>query len=387
MHRSTRTEFFRTEGAPTDQVTVVTAFDHPARGTVHCPAAPLLAAWLEALGIPHRTGPVALRGAAEPAERHQGRPGLLATSYLDPSGRPVGLAAAAPARLAGAARRAVLGYTAVLKTRRVLLPAPPAPCTAWPPAATPRPRPAAPPASPPAPPPAAVGPLAAGRAGACSAAGQARRTADGRLAEGETLLLVGAGTGAYGTGLPRAVLPGHPEELTVGTVEQAERIAPADPARLAFVTVPCTPLQEVREIVTVLRRRFPTLRGQHPDQWCYRASDLRDAAESAARQSDLVLLLGAFGPVLPDWLPAGRTVRPGGLAGLRPELLAEAATLTVLEPVPGPAGSLTTSGLLTVLSGLGPLSTVDRRAASEVRGGPAAGLCGGVQNAAPSTAR
>ncbi|MGW2402416.1 hypothetical protein ACWCYY_38320 [Kitasatospora sp. NPDC001664] len=370
----------------TDQVTVVTAFDHPARGTVHCPAAPLLAAWLEVLGIPHTTGPVVPRGAAEPAERHQGRPGLLATTYLDPAGRPVGLAAAAPARLAGAARRAVLGFTAALRTRRVLLPGPPAPCAAWPPVTTPRPRPAGAPDGPSVLPPPAVGPLAAGRSAGCSAAAQARRTADSRLAEGETLLLVGTGTGAYGTGLPRVVLPGHPEDLTVGTVEQAERIAPATPERLAFVTAPCTPVQEVRDILTVLRRRFPTLRGQHPDQWCYRASDLRDAAESAVRQSDLVLLLGSFGPVLPDWLPAGRTVRPGGLAGLRPELLAEAATLTVLEPVPGPPGSLTTAGLLTVLGGLGPLSTVDRRAASEVRG-VTAGLPGAVQNAAVSSTR
>ncbi|MGW4651611.1 hypothetical protein ACWEPF_34265, partial [Kitasatospora sp. NPDC004289] len=61
----------------TDQVTVVTAFDHPARGTVHCPAAPLLAAWLEALGIPHATGPVVPRGenlTDRPLDVH-GQPG------------------------------------------------------------------------------------------------------------------------------------------------------------------------------------------------------------------------------------------------------------------------------------------------------------------------
>ncbi|MFJ8045267.1 hypothetical protein ACIRBX_32660 [Kitasatospora sp. NPDC096147] len=389
MHRSTRTEYFRTAGGRADRVTVVTAFEHPERGTVHCPAAPLLTAWLEQRGVPCEPGPVILRGGAEPAGRQQGRPGLVATSYLDPTGGVVGLAAAAPARLVGAARRAVYGFTAVLRTRRVLLPEPLAACTARPggaaPGAAPRPRPApadAPSAGWPAHPP--VASPGAPPTALCPAGTEARRIAEHRLAEGETVLLIGSGTGAYGTGRAWPVLPGHPEELTVGTVEQAERVAPPTPERLAFVTVPCTPLQEVREIVAVLRRRFPTLRGQHPDQWCYRASDQRDTAESAARQSDLVLLLGHFGPTLPAWLPVGRTARPGGPGDLRPELLAEVSTVTVLEPAPGPPGGLGTAGLLTLLGGLGPLSVVDRRAVSTVRRGHS-GPPAAVQNPALSS--
>ncbi|MER5863481.1 hypothetical protein [Kitasatospora sp. NPDC002040] len=361
---------------------MATAFEHPARGTVHCPAAPLLTAWLEARGVPCGIGTVTVLGDGDSgtAGRQENRPGVLATSYLDPSGRAVGLAAAAPAHLADAARQVVLAFTAVLRTRRVLLPERLAPCAAWT-SATPRPRAGSSPSVPARDPFAKATDHAAAPFAACSAGAEARRTADRHLAEGETLLLVGTGTGAYGTGLPRSVLPGHPEELTVGTVEQAERINPPFPERLSFVVTPCTPLQEVREIVALLRRRFSTLRGQHPDQMCYRASDLRDAADTAARQSDLVLLLGTSGPVLPRWLPAGRTVRLDGPAGLRPELLAEVSTLTVLEPAPGPPGALTTAGLLALLGGLGPVGVVDRRVVSEIHSGHS-GVLGGMRDAA-----
>ncbi|MFJ5228920.1 hypothetical protein ACIQBJ_03375 [Kitasatospora sp. NPDC088391] len=290
---------------------------------------------------------------------------MLATTYLDQDGNAVGVALVAPARHVSAARLAVQTFTAALRTRRILLPAPATACpsarshlTAPGPRRSPDPVPENTPAA---------------HREPCPAVGEARRTAALHLGQGESLLLVGSGSGAFGTlgalGAlpPEAVVPGRPETLTVRSPEQAELVAPANPKRTSFVAVPCTPVQELREIVAVLRRRFPALRGQHPDQWCYRASDQRDAVESAARQSDLVMLLGAPGAALPPWLPAGRTVRVGRVGVLTPELLTDVSTLTVLEPVPGSPGSPTTARVLSLVGGLGPLSIVDRRSTSTVR--------------------
>ncbi|MET9697767.1 hypothetical protein ABZY31_12655 [Streptomyces sp. NPDC006529] len=49
----------------------------------------------------------------------------------------------------------------------------------------------------------------------------------------------------------------------VRTAEQALLFTPPAPDRLSFVATPCTPAQEIREIVAVLRRRFPTHARQH----------------------------------------------------------------------------------------------------------------------------
>ncbi|MBC3839714.1 hypothetical protein GXW82_04165 [Streptacidiphilus sp. 4-A2] len=42
----------------------------------------------------------------------------------------------------------------------------------------------------------------------------------------------------------------------------------------------------------MLRRRFPRLRGQHPDEWCYTTTDLHSLTRSAIAECDLVLLAG-----------------------------------------------------------------------------------------------
>ena len=85
-------------------------------------------------------------------------------------------------------------------------------------------------------------------------------------AAGYTVLLVGhAGhdevEGTLGEAPASTVL--------VETVEDAERVRVADPARVAYVTQTTLSLDETAEIIATLRRRFPAIEGPDEGDICY----------------------------------------------------------------------------------------------------------------------
>ncbi|MFF7194557.1 hypothetical protein ACFZAM_12705 [Streptomyces sp. NPDC008079] len=177
------------------------------------------------------------------------------------------------------------------------------------------------------------------------------------LARGETVVVLGR------SGVPQ--VPGAAGErgtavTVIATVEHARHFQPTDPDRLSFVLSPCTPVEPAAEILGVLRTRFPRLRGQHPDQWCYAESDFRAASASVTDASDLLITVG-HGP----FPAAGAIVPPkrhrhiDGLGDLHPDDLAQAPTLGLVER--GPDSAHLTRQILTALSGLGPLSVVQRQ--------------------------
>src|SRR5262249_28032679 len=52
------------------------------------------------------------------------------------------------------------------------------------------------------------------------------------------------------------------------------------------------PVEEATAMLSVLRARFPLVRGQHYDALCYAATDRAAAIKQVAAPSDLVLVLG-----------------------------------------------------------------------------------------------
>ncbi|AUG75862.1 hypothetical protein CFP65_0943 [Kitasatospora sp. MMS16-BH015] len=347
MNRTRLTDHTEVAGRPGDPVTVLSGFHHPARGPVSCPAAPLLAGWLRERGQECR---IAAAGALPAGSG--GR--LAATTYLDLDGRVVGLAVTAPAHRATLAAEAVRVWSAALRTRRLLV------CTA--------PLGCEPPPSLPTQPDARTADRARGRPTprtVCPRAVATWATAAQYEARGDTVLLLGTGGPARAGDAETAHRP------RVRDVAAAHVVQPADPERLSFVQYPCAPVEEMAEILKVLRRRFPMLRGQHPDEWCYRAADRRLAVRAVARAGDLVLL-GARSTEA-EWLKPEVRVPFDGLHVLRPELLAKAATigllapLTPLVPLAGDGGRDGTELVAEVLGGLGPLSLVHHRSLTQVR--------------------
>jgi 4-hydroxy-3-methylbut-2-enyl diphosphate reductase len=98
---------------------------------------------------------------------------------------------------------------------------------------------------------------------------------------------------------------GHPEvigtfgqvpegEMTlIETAEDAERISPADPARLAFLTQTTLSVDDTAEIVSILKRRFPAITGPRGEDICYATSNRQAAVKEIAGRCDAILVIGA----------------------------------------------------------------------------------------------
>ncbi|HVY89500.1 MAG TPA: 4-hydroxy-3-methylbut-2-enyl diphosphate reductase [Hyphomonadaceae bacterium] len=98
---------------------------------------------------------------------------------------------------------------------------------------------------------------------------------------------------------------GHPEVVgTMGqldpgamtlieTVEDAESFQPADPARLAYVTQTTLSVDDTKDIVATLRRRFPKMAEPRKDDICYATTNRQEAVKAIASEAQLVLVIGA----------------------------------------------------------------------------------------------
>lgn len=98
---------------------------------------------------------------------------------------------------------------------------------------------------------------------------------------------------------------GHPEVIgTMGqlpdgaitlieTVADAERFAPRDPSKLAFVTQTTLSVDDTAEIVGVLQRRFPAMAAPHKEDICYATTNRQDAVKAMGARADLVLVIGS----------------------------------------------------------------------------------------------
>ncbi|MFF2820855.1 hypothetical protein ACFVT9_35670 [Kitasatospora cineracea] len=334
---------------------MASSFDHPERGRVECPSAPLIAAWLDTWGMPNTTGPLTgtRRTTARTADRHGGQ--LVATTYTDTGGRAVGIAVLAPPLLVETAVQAVSTWSACLRTRRLLVPR-----------LTPHCEPALTalfePGTPNAPTPAAT-------TDDCRHRASTRQTALDHRKDRRTVLVVGAPPGEAGASAPASA----EGMLLVPDVETAVRLRVPDPRNLALVVAPCADTRGADRIIAALGERFPLLEGQHPGQWCHRSTDNRQAVQAAVGNSDLALFLPGAPPVPPR---ARNTLRVRTLADLRPADLAPATTIALLGPPASPPSptAAEVAGMARVLSGLGPTAVVHQRFTSEAESDASAGF-------------
>ena len=97
---------------------------------------------------------------------------------------------------------------------------------------------------------------------------------------------------------------GHPEvEGTMGqadagihlveTVDEVARLQIADPLRLAYVTQTTLSVDDCREIIEAIKRRFPAVAEPKKQDICYATQNRQDAVKFMAPQCDLVLVIGS----------------------------------------------------------------------------------------------
>ena len=127
--------------------------------------------------------------------------------------------------------------------------------------------------------------------------------------------------------------PGHPEvEGTMGQapgevrlvsdLADAAALAPADPERLAYVTQTTLSVDDTREIIAALKKRFPKIRGPDVKDICYATQNRQTAVRRLAERSDVILVLGA------DYSSNSNRLRElGEEAGIESHLIPDAESL------------------------------------------------------------
>jgi 4-hydroxy-3-methylbut-2-enyl diphosphate reductase len=102
----------------------------------------------------------------------------------------------------------------------------------------------------------------------------------------------------------------------VECVDDVARLEVEDPEKLGCVTQTTLSVDDTREILDALRRRFPAIRLPRKDDICYATQNRQDAVKSLADEADLVLVVGA-----PESSNSSRLVEVAAKRGARARLV------------------------------------------------------------------
>jgi 4-hydroxy-3-methylbut-2-en-1-yl diphosphate reductase len=85
-----------------------------------------------------------------------------------------------------------------------------------------------------------------------------------------------------------------PEKIQiVGSAGEAETIKVADPDKLVVLTQTTLSVDDTREMIEILRRRFPRLITAAKEDICFATQNRQDAVKQLAERVDLVLVIGS----------------------------------------------------------------------------------------------
>jgi 4-hydroxy-3-methylbut-2-enyl diphosphate reductase len=152
----------------------------------------------------------------------------------------------------------------------------------------------------------------------CPLVSKVHREVERHGRSGRTVLLVGHTGHPEVVGTMGQAAPGS--VLLVENVQDAEAVDVPDPERLAYATQTTLSVADTRDIIEVLRRRFPQIQGPRGEDICYATTNRQQAVEAIARRSDLVLVVGA-----PNSSNARRLVEVARQSGCERAMLIERA--------------------------------------------------------------
>jgi 4-hydroxy-3-methylbut-2-enyl diphosphate reductase len=79
----------------------------------------------------------------------------------------------------------------------------------------------------------------------------------------------------------------------VQTVQDARRVEVIDPAKVAVVTQTTLSVDDTREIIEALTRRFPALISPAKDDICYATQNRQNAVKALCREAEVILVIGS----------------------------------------------------------------------------------------------
>ncbi len=83
------------------------------------------------------------------------------------------------------------------------------------------------------------------------------------------------------------------QTIVVASAQEAEQVQVADPENVYYLTQTTLSLDEAGEIITVLKRRFPSIQGPKAQDICYATENRQQAVKRRAPQCDLLLVVGS----------------------------------------------------------------------------------------------
>lgn len=79
----------------------------------------------------------------------------------------------------------------------------------------------------------------------------------------------------------------------VGAPEEVASLTVPDPERVAYLTQTTLSLDETKDIIEALRRKFPKIQGPHAQDICYATENRQTAVKHVASEADLLLVVGS----------------------------------------------------------------------------------------------
>lgn len=79
----------------------------------------------------------------------------------------------------------------------------------------------------------------------------------------------------------------------VGSPAQVESLTVPDPDRVAYLTQTTLSLDETKDIIAALKRKFPNIQGPHAQDICYATENRQVAVKEIASEADLLLVVGS----------------------------------------------------------------------------------------------
>jgi 4-hydroxy-3-methylbut-2-enyl diphosphate reductase len=108
-----------------------------------------------------------------------------------------------------------------------------------------------------------------------------------------------------------------PERIVVvASAADVERLEVPDPERVAYLTQTTLSVDDTREVIEALRRRFPGIVGPARDDICYATQNRQAAVKTVATDVDVLLVIGAA-----NSSNANRLVEVARTAGTRAHLI------------------------------------------------------------------
>jgi 4-hydroxy-3-methylbut-2-enyl diphosphate reductase len=153
----------------------------------------------------------------------------------------------------------------------------------------------------------------------CPLVSKVHREAEHHFDEGRCIILIGHAGHPEVIGTMGQLPPGA--VLLVETAEDAERIEPRSERPLAYITQTTLSLDDTREIISILSRRFPGIVSPRKDDICYATTNRQQAVKAIAAACDALLVVGA-----PNSSNSRRLVEVAARAGCPRSVLVQRAS-------------------------------------------------------------